>query len=271
VEYDGSAYAGFQRQTCLPTVQGALEAAVRELTGCAGKVSGSGRTDAGAHATGQVVSFLVKSRLDDAVLLRALNAHLPEDIALQELTTTDRSFDPRRHATRREYHYLVLNRPTPSPLWRGRAYHVSRKLDLGAMSAAAQLLVGIHDFRAFATPSSPAQSAVREIYGLQVGAEDDIVRFRVAGSGFMRHMIRSIVGTLIRVGRGELPAEHVRIILGSRDRASAAAPAPAQGLYLVDVSFAQDPSRQPVTWRSESLEESADVAKSARLKETADS
>jgi len=237
VEYDGGAYAGFQRQASLPTIQGALEEAITAATGGSVRASAASRTDAGAHARGQVVSFLTDTRLDDPTLLRALNAHLPRDIVIQSLQTVDVSFDPRRQALRREYHYLVVSRPVSAPLWSGRAYVISKQLDLPLMRAAAQHLVGIHDFASFGTPAMQGGCTVREIFHLRVVSEGELIRFEIVGSGFLQHMIRSIVGTLLDVGSGRIGPETMRDVLESRDRRRAAPPAPAHGLYLVSVLY----------------------------------
>jgi tRNA pseudouridine38-40 synthase len=249
VEYDGSAFAGFQRQSELPSVQAALETAIHAGTGFDAHVTAAGRTDSGAHAAGQVISFAVDTKLDNATLLRAINAHLSRDVALQSLTTTDDDFDPRRTAISREYHYLVLNRAMPSPLWRGRAHIARSPLDVDAMCSAATALVGVHDFSAFATPSRPDGISVREIYRLDVAQEGELITFRVAGNGFMQHMIRTIVGTLLLVGEGRDDSSEVASILRSRDRKRAAPPVPACGLYLVNVTYddsAGQDSRRPL-------------------------
>lgn len=237
MEYDGSAFVGFQRQSELPSVQGALETAIHAGTGFHAHVTAAGRTDSGAHAAGQVISFAVDTKLDDPTLLRAVNAHLSDDVALQSLTTTDDEFDPRRTAISREYHYLVLNRAMPSPLWRGRVHIVRSPLDVDAMCSAATALVGVHDFSAFATPATPDGIPVREIHRLDVAREDELITFRVAGSGFMQHMIRTIVGSLLQVGEGRNDPSEVAAILRSRDRKRAAPPVPACGLYLVNVTY----------------------------------
>ena len=237
VEYDGANYSGFQRQSTLPSIQGALESALESATGAPSRVSGAGRTDAGAHARGQVVSCLTDTRLDDVTLLRALNAHLPDDIAVQALDTVDSSFDPRRDAVRRRYDYLVVVRPTRSPLWRGRAFNVNRPLDVESMQAAADVLVGVNDFAAFGAPTADGGCTVRELFSLRVIAEGEVVRFEFVGSSFLKQMIRSIVGTLLEVGQGRLQANDLQSILDSRDRSRAAAPVPAAGLYLEHVTY----------------------------------
>lgn len=238
VEYNGASYAGFQRQSSLSTVQGALETALHKVSGERVTVAGAGRTDSGAHAVGQVLGFTIDTRLDDNRLLEAVNGNLPHDIALQAVRTVGPDFDPRRNAVSREYHYLVLNRQHPSPLWRGRAHHVRRKLDLDVMREMATRFVGVHDFRGF-TGSSEAASTTREIFGLVIEHDHDILRFRVTGSGFLHQMIRSIVGSILWVGSGVGTMEAVEMVLG-RSTSGALSQwsiVPAFGLYLVRVSY----------------------------------
>lgn len=237
MEYDGSGFSGFQWQANVPSVQATLERAIEAATGNASRVSAAGRTDSGAHAAGQVVSFAVDSPLTDLDLLNAVNARLPGHVALQSLETTDEAFDPRRWASKREYHYLVLNRRSPSPLWRGRAHQVRSPLDVASMRAGAAHLVGVHDYSAFGTPSTKDGVAIRKILVFDVEDEGEIIRFRIVGTGFMQHMIRTMIGTLLRVGRGKNVSEDIQTILLSRDRKRAATAAPACGLYLMHVTY----------------------------------
>lgn len=243
VEYDGGAYAGFQWQPSLPSVQATLEEALHDATGASARISASGRTDAGAHARGQVISFQLDTRLDDCTLLRAINAHLPADVALQALATSGPEFDPRRQATSREYRYLVLNRATPSPLWRGRAHHVITPLNVEGMQAAASHLVGIHDFSSFGNPperennEDGQRSAVRVMYSLDITRDQELITFRFVGNAFLQHMIRTIVGTLLKVGHGRMTPDEVDVVLAARDRRRSEAAVPACGLYLVEVRY----------------------------------
>lgn len=237
VEYSGANYSGFQRQSELASVQGVLEMAAAATLGQASRVTAAGRTDAGAHALGQVISFTADSRLDDQTMLRAINAHLPCDVALQSLATVEPEFDPRRHATGREYHYLVLRRAVPSPLWEGRAHRVGRLLDVTAMRAAASILVGAHDFGAFGLPEALGSSTVREIFRFEVVEQDELLRFEIYGSGFMRHMIRAVIGTLLEVGVGRLKEADITALLSARTGKRSAPPVPAHGLYLVNVTY----------------------------------
>jgi tRNA pseudouridine38-40 synthase len=249
VEYDGTAYAGFQWQPQQPSVQAALEAAIRVVTGKESRVIAAGRTDAGAHALGQVIAFTTSTRLDEATLVRALNAHLPPDIVIQSIETVDPTFHPRFDAISREYHYLLFNRPTPSPLWRNRALHVPYTLELRTMQVAAQKLVGQHDFTAFSgtaplSSSEHRQCTVRELYDVGVEQCSNLVRIRFVGNAFMKHMIRTIVGTLLRVGSGRMSIAEFEEIFRSHDQRRAGPTVPAYGLYLVRVNYPTESQSQ---------------------------
>lgn len=197
---------------------------------------GSGRTDAGAHALYQVVSFDTRSRLAPQTLLRALNARLPRDIAITGARDVASTFHPRHDAASRVYRYVIWNRAVRSPLWRGRAAHVARRLDVPAMDAAAQTLIGVHDFSAFVA-TNVSKNRERGLLRAGCRRDGDLVMIELEATGFMRQMVRSIAGTLIRVGLGKLDVPAVRSILQSRDRSRAGETAPAYGLYLIDVRY----------------------------------
>jgi tRNA pseudouridine38-40 synthase len=241
VEYDGTRYVGFQRQSQRPSIQGALENAIAVATGTPNRVTAAGRTDAGAHAWAQVVSFTTNTRLDDVTLTRALNAHLSSDIAVRSIETVDSSFDPRRQAVKREYHYLVVRRGK-APLWHGRAHRIDHPLNIEDMRIASRHLVGIHDFAAFGSPSMSGGATIREIFDIRIIEDGEMIRFEFDGSSFLRHMIRSMVGTLLDVGSCRLKPSAVQTILASRDRRQAAAPVPACGLYLMNVTYGHEAS-----------------------------
>lgn len=244
VEYDGAAYAGFQRQAAQPSIQGAIERSVHLATGSDIRIVGAGRTDAGAHALGQVIAFSLDTRLDDATLLRAVNAHLPHDIGLRSLETVGDDFHPRFNAQSREYNYLVLNRPTRSPLWRGRAYHVRHPLELDSMRRAALQLVGCHDFIGFTASEAGEvgsagrpRSTIRVMYASSVDRCGELIRFCFRGTAFMKHMIRTIVGSLLVVGAGRMAEDEIGLILRTGERERAGPCVPAHGLYLVRVHY----------------------------------
>ncbi len=197
---------------------------------------GSGRTDAGAHARGQVVAFATGSALSAEVLLRAINTYLPQDVNIIEAEEVDLDFHPRFDAQSRTYQYVIWNRAIRSPFWLGRSAHVRARLNVDLMSRAAALLVGARDFGAFVA-SSARGSRQRLMYRAECGRQGDLVILELEASGFMRQMVRSIAGTLIEVGLGKTSTSQFGEILESGDRARAATTAPACGLYLMHVRY----------------------------------
>ena len=236
--YDGTGYHGFQRQAAEhePTVQGDVERALTRLGQPNITVTGSGRTDAGVHATGQVIAFNAEWRhgLDD--LQRALNATLPADIAMLDLQEAAADFHPRYDAVSREYVYTIYDAPVRHPLERLYALHIARPLDVMSMNAAAATLVGEHDFAAFGNPTT-GEVTVRRMWRAQVSAAPPLIRVDLEANGFLYRMVRSIVGTLLAVGRGGMTLDEFRGVLESRDRSRAEAGAPAHGLCLTHVSY----------------------------------
>jgi tRNA pseudouridine38-40 synthase len=218
-------------------VQAALEQAIGKVTQeDEVKLVASGRTDAGAHALQQVVAFSTGSRLAPDVLRRAVNAHLPRSIAVTHVQEMPADFHPRYDATSRIYRYLIWNRPVRSPFWEERAAHVPRPLNETAMQRAASLLVGQHDFGAF-VPVNHVGSRRRMMYRAECRREGALVILELEASGFMRQMVRTIAGTLIWVGLGQIDSAEFQRILQSADRTAAAQTAPARGLYLHSVLY----------------------------------
>lgn len=239
VEYVGTAYVGFQRQPGAMSVQGALESAVKAVTGETVTVSASGRTDAGAHALAQIVSFTTASAMPSQDVCHALNAHLPNDIAVIYARDVAPSFHPRFDADRRTYRYLIWNRPIRSPFWRERAAHIRKALDVAVMDQAAGTLIGRLDVRAF-VPSRLDGEKVRQVHAARCWREDDLVLIELEASGFMRQMVRAIAGTLIRVGQGSLSLDGFASVVAAGERHAAGETAPACGLYLVRVNYPHD-------------------------------
>lgn len=217
-------------------MQGVLEQAIGAVTGESVRVIASGRTDAGAHALGQVIAFTTASDLPAGTLQRALTAHLPPDVTVTAVDDVGESYHPRYDACARRYRYLIWNRAARSPLWHDRALHVPVSLDVCRMHAAAQCLIGEHDFSSF-VPTVHAGSRVRTMYVAGCRRTGDLVSIELEGNGFMRQMVRSIAGTLVRVGLGKLSVSEFAAVLAARDRARAAGTAPAHGLYLVGVRY----------------------------------
>ena len=238
IAYDGTGYHGFQRQSLEyePTIQGEIERALARLEQPDISVMGSGRTDAGVHAVGQVIAFDAEWRHGTLALQRALNATLPRDISVQSLTEAAPEFHPRYDAVSREYVYTIYNVPVRHPLWRLYALHVAEPLDVRAMDAAAAICIGEHDFAAFGLPTT-GRVTVRRMVRAACRAEPPVVRVELESSGFLYRMARSIVGTLLAVGRGRLTLEQFQAVLESRDRSQAEAVVPPHGLCLTRVNY----------------------------------
>lgn len=239
IEYDGAAYHGWQRQKDMPTIQGAIEAALQTMTGQFVRVIGAGRTDAGVHAYNQVANFLVETRHDPAVFKRGLNSLLAGDIVIKDCRQAGNSFHARYDAQSKVYDYRILNRPVPSAIFRQYAWHIAKALDLDAMRAAIPFFKGQHDFSAFEASGSPRSHAVRTVMDATLTAKDrqGYCVFTIEANGFLRGMVRNIVGTLLDVGLGKMSPERFGHILISQDRRQAGATAPAHGLFLREVKY----------------------------------
>jgi tRNA pseudouridine38-40 synthase len=239
VEYEGTAYRGWQLQPGGETVQGVLERALAIALREPVRVRGAGRTDAGVHACGQVAVVRVSRLPDDLTKLRkSLNALTPDDVAIRDLAAVDDGFDPRRHAQSRLYEYRILHRPDPSPFWRRFAWHVPYTLDVAAMATAAATLAGEHDFAAFrAADAEPVRSTVRRVFASRLDVDPPLLVYRIEATAFLKHMVRNIVGTLVEIGRGERLASGMTPLIAGRDRTRAGATAPAHGLVLAAVRY----------------------------------
>ncbi len=237
IEYDGSAYQGWQRQAIGTGIQEALEAAIGAVAGHALSVQGAGRTDAGVHASGQVAHFDSDSRRSLRSWLLGANSNLPPDINLTWVHAVPQDFHARFSATRRHYRYVILNRFTRSALSRQRAWWVHPVLDDSRMHSAAQQLVGEHDFSAFRAAGCQAKSPVRQVHRLAVQRDGDFVTIDIVANAFLQRMVRNVAGTLVAVGLGDQSLDWPAEILARRDRAQAGAAAPPQGLTLIQVSY----------------------------------
>lgn len=239
LEYDGAGFAGWQVQpTGERTVQGVLQAAFAALPGRHGPVHAAGRTDAGVHALGMVAHVDTELSLPAEKLRLALNAHLPRDVAVLAVEPTDPGFEAQFHCLYRRYLYrlrVVRNDPRGLALDRARVQFVFREVDAAAMARAAARLVGTHDFAAFATQET--RTTVRTLHLCELRREGAELRLHVAGDGFLRHMVRTIVGTLLWVGKGKLRAEAIDAVLASRDRTRAGPNVGPQGLYFVEAGY----------------------------------
>jgi tRNA pseudouridine38-40 synthase len=261
IAYDGTDYVGWQRQANGVSIQGIVETALRDLDDRDVTVIGAGRTDAGVHALGQVAAFTLQRDLPAATVVRAVNARLPGAIRVLSAETVDAAFHPRFGATAKTYRYRIARGDVLSPFERRYAWHVAGSLDVEAMGAAATLVEGKHDFGAFQAAGSDVATTVREIFVSRIADCGFPIRhgesgatasgpplrsvnrppamlvFEISGSGFLRHMVRTIVGTLVEIGRGRHPVEWMSEVLALRERTMAGPTAPAAGLFLVGVEY----------------------------------
>lgn len=237
LEYDGTSYAGWQVQPDQNTIQGRLEAALETITGEPIRVVGSGRTDAGVHAIGQVGHFTTHSAMASNEFLRALNAILPRDIAVREVAEAPEGFHARYQATRKCYRYVLLQGESRSAFGHRYGWEVGYLLDVTAMGQAAKSLVGTHDFSAFRASGGAPTDPVRTLHRLDIEEQDGDIIVLAEADGFLRHMVRNLVGTLVEVGSGRLRTDEVKAILEARDRSRAGPTAPPQGLFLIEVTY----------------------------------
>ena len=238
VEYDGSRYYGFQLQDNLPTIQGELEKAIARLTGEKTRINAASRTDTGVHARGQVITFRTGPSLAPDTFIKGLNHYLPPDIAIKAACPVVDSFDPRRQAISREYHYSILNSRTPSPLRAGFYHLVTPVLDTDAMNRVSQSLIGEHDFASFASSlGGKPKITRRRVYQAKVEREGEVVVFKMAANSFLPHQVRNTIGALIRVGLGKMTPDEFHSIMDARKPGMAGPSAPASGLCLMKVNY----------------------------------
>jgi len=241
LEYDGSRYAGWQRQPDQPTVQEAVETALYQLTQEQVPVAAAGRTDSGVHALGQVASFRIQRIWTPRQWIRGLNARLPPDIAVRAAAIVSEDFHARYAAKAKLYSYRILNRAERPALNRGHVWHVHKPLDVDVMTQAAQRLVGSHDFSSFEGALTDNEDPVCDLRRLSVAKDDDLIVIEAYADRFLKHMVRSIVGTLVEVGHGRRTPDSLTSILAAKDRTAAGRTAPPHGLYLVRVDYEDAP------------------------------
>ncbi len=238
VAYDGSAFFGWQRQDGFDSVQQRLEEGLHALTGIHASVQGAGRTDTGVHGLGQVAHVHVDTRLDDDALLRAWNAHLPRTVVVRRLETCAVDFHARFSAVSKRYLYLIVTTRVPPPFGGAHFHWTPSRLDFPRMRGAAEALLGRHDFRSFSSSGSPRKSTVRNVQRIHFLRRKDRFAFVIQADGFLYNMVRSIVGTLLDVGRGRLAPSVVDRALQGAPRATLGPTAPPGGLYLLSVQYA---------------------------------
>ncbi|HEX2148287.1 MAG TPA: tRNA pseudouridine(38-40) synthase TruA [Pseudorhizobium sp.] len=240
VEYDGTSYVGWQMQENGHSVQAALQNGILSLTGETVSIRGAGRTDSGVHAMGQVIHADLSREWKPYTLRNALNAHLGmagEKVAVIDVTAVDQTFDARFSAVKRHYLYRIINRPAPLALEAKRAWWVPKLLDHEAMHAAAQTLVGHHDFTTFRSAHCQATSPVRTLDRLDVTRQGDLIEIRASAQSFLHNQIRSFAGTLKLAGEGKMTPDDVRAALEARNRKACGPVAPPEGLYFMKVDY----------------------------------
>lgn len=237
VEYDGAPFAGWQLQPGQPTVQGALEAALEQILGEAPRVRGAGRTDSGVHALQQVADFDTAVQRSARAMRDGLNAKLPAEVACLSAREVDEGFSARHSPHTKTYRYTWLVRSARPVLDRDRVWHQRDPLDVGAMADAVAAVVGTHDFTSFQAQGCSAKHPVRTVEAARVFVEGDRVLLEIEGTGFLRHMVRILAGSLHEVGRGRRPAAWLGEVVEARDRARAGRTAPAGGLLLASIRY----------------------------------
>lgn len=237
LQYDGTNYRGWQVQLGLPTVQGVIEDKLYEILKERVKIIGAGRTDSGVHALGQVANFKIEAHIAAQAILRGLNSLLPRDIIIVDASEVDLAFHARYSAKSKLYKYLITTAPYPSPFHRNYALHCGRPLDLSAMKLACGYLIGEHDFSSFRAADLKQGDPRRNLYRLEPIDKEGFIEIYIEASGFLKHMARNLVGTLLEVGLGRREPSWVRDVLESKDRRAAGRAAPQHGLYLVSVIY----------------------------------
>jgi tRNA pseudouridine38-40 synthase len=238
IEYNGTKYQGWQVQPKRLTIQGVLEEKLGLLTGEAIQLFGSGRTDSGVHALGQVAHFKTENQMDIRSMQRALNSLLPPDIVIQKTEEVDEGFHARKLSKSKVYEYRILNRNLRSAFQWGFVWHIPQKMNFQEMEKATTWLIGEHDFSSFRSTGSPTRTTLRRVIRAEwKRGRNGLIRFEIEANGFLKQMVRSIVGTLVEVGKGKINEEEFRRILESKDRRKAGPTAPAKGLFLKEVKY----------------------------------
>lgn len=241
IEYDGTPFYGWQIQKDRQTIQGTIQKALSIILNQPIHLTGSGRTDAGVHAHGQVAHFHAETKLTCDKIQKGLNSIIKEPIIVVSCECVPLDFHARFHAKSKEYHYHILNTPIPCALGRNYVWHISKELDLKQMQKCASLIIGEHDFKSFENAGSPRAHSIRKIFKadisrLNMGKKSHVV-FKIRGNGFLRGMVRNIVGTLVQAGLAKLNEDVFCEIIAAKDRSAACETAPPQGLFLMEVNY----------------------------------
>ncbi len=237
IAYDGTNYQGWQAQSTGSTIQGVLEGKISRITSESVRLHAAGRTDAGVHALQQVANFTTSHNIPTPSLAKALNSMLPDDIVINDIEEVEPDFQARYRAKSKKYIYRFLQQPRPSPFERQYAWHIRKPLDIDKMRQAAQSLLGEHHFGSFQGSGCNARNPVKNIHQLDFQENCQILSFSIKASGFLRHMVRNIVGTLVDVGQNKLAPAELETILAAKDRTKAGPTAPPQGLFMAEVEY----------------------------------
>lgn len=237
VEYDGTNYHGWQRQLNAITIQEIMENMLFRITSEKTTIIASGRTDSGVHALGQVANFKTTSQIDDISFKKAFNSLLPKDIVVKDAVTVDDNFHSQHYAKSKIYRYCILKRSYPSAFDYRYSWLIKQPLDIDAMKEAALFLIGTHDFSSFRSSTCEAKDPVRTLIRLDIEKESDMLIFYFEADGFLKQMVRNIMGTLVYVGNGRFKPTTMKIILENKNRTSAGPTAPPQGLFLIEVKY----------------------------------
>ncbi len=238
IEYDGTPFSGWQIQNNRSTVQGEIEKSLSQILNQKIKINGSGRTDAGVHALGQTANFFAATSIPCQALKKGVNSIINGPIVIKKCETVDSDFHARYSAVSKEYHYHILNRPDPCAVGKNYIWHLKKDLDIDQMNKCCSLITGIHDFKSFEGAGSPRSHTIREIFFSSVEKPDkDRIVFKIKANGFLRFMVRNIMGTLVSAGLSKISPNDFKKILQAEDRNAAGMTAPPQGLFLIRVNY----------------------------------
>ncbi len=238
IEYDGSRFSGWQRQNDRTTIQGEIEKALSKILNQKIHIAGSGRTDAGVHAFAQVASFQADTKVEPRAIKKGLTSMLKHAAVIRECGIASNSFHARYSAISKEYHYFILNRHDPCAINRGYQWHIRHKLNLNKMNQCCKMITGTHDFKSFENTGSPKSSTIRHLlFAHFKHIENNRIVFEISGTGFLKYMVRNIVGTMVSVGLNKITKNDFMSIFKAKDRTKASATAPAHGLFLKKVNY----------------------------------
>lgn len=237
IEYEGTHYHGWQRQKNHVTVQQILEEAIQQITHEKIHITGSGRTDSGVHALAQVAHCTLQSKMNLEKLHRSMNGLIPRDIVIKKVSKASNDFHAQYHVQKKTYVYQIHNAIYPSALYKNLSWWIPTHLNLKSMKEAAKLLEGSHDFKSFQNAGTPVSTTTRTIYSSSFRKKGPFLVYSITGNGFLRQMVRNIVGSLVLVGKSKMSLEEFKVLLQSKDRSLGAPPAPPQGLILYDVKY----------------------------------